>query len=581
MQLKHKLYACMAISVFAVCCTIAFNSVKASNTVGDGVFLRNDKLVIPINCKENSEYIITGYNSKKEIIAVNSHKTAKVTNTEIVVDMIRDLDYLACYEYRPTGEIKKIASATMDQINCCQMNSESEFYVECDIPIHHIGNLKMGSYDENGLFRESDLGYSSDIINTGNSMISVEVNYHLYKLNILTKDSHGAYKIKNIDANTYSFKENDCAFTVVKSDGSELTENDINTIRQRILVSTDVNIENNSSNEKSHFTKPFTLWGTTEKINNYEAWPYGNCWYDENDNTVNLVYSASSDHLSYIGKSAVYFRKIYENNNVSVATPVAVDKEYGYIMETALKLSDGSYGVYIKNKDEEALYLYKSIDQGNTWVSNKVNIALGDSITGVTLMPNNKLIGLLRTKNKTVKIVESYNGTDWSVVSGELNKNQYPLEGTFVQLSNNRVICIMRGALGQMPYRPESATYMVKSNDNGKTWSELIELEGIDASYNPVAALYHDEDKTVELLYGSRYAREDYCGSINHTIISEDDLWNADFSNTEEERLYKAPSSRDFGYFAMAETKSGAIKAFFYSGRDGYANIYCMIKPGR
>ena len=42
--------------------------------------------------------------------------------------------------------------------------------------------------------------------------------------------------------------------------------------------------------------------------------------------------------------------------------------------------------------------------------------------------------------------------------------------------------------------------------DNGTTWENKIELD-IEASYNNVALLYHEDIKAVEMVYASRYKK--------------------------------------------------------------------------
>lgn len=341
------------------------------------------------------------------------------------------------------------------------------------------------------------------------------------------------------------------------------------------------------------FTESKKAWPKRSKNGRYEAWPYGNVFYDESIDKVCLVYNSKSTHTSTDGK--VYFRSKSDFGKMSNAILVAsatldADTTYpGRRCHGAGIDKDGNYLALILHhghlpsaSGDGLLWIYKSTDKGNTWSKSKAIVDGSELLTGECgscyKLKNGRLLSFARlspSPSSGCKIIYSdNNGESWNGYKLNTGSAKEPLEGMFIELSDSSIYCIVRGTLFTGRFDVYENTYITHSNDGGVSWTPLEKLENIDMTLNNGCLIYHEDIKAIEMIYGSRFIKADGKGSLYQRIFTEAQLKKHDLGT--ENRIGQGASSSDFGYVGGCKSKQGVVNLFYYNGDDSDTDIYNM-----
>ena len=333
------------------------------------------------------------------------------------------------------------------------------------------------------------------------------------------------------------------------------------------------------------FSSPVRAWPESDKNGNYEAWTFGTVWYDGRDDNVCLVYNSRKSHTGKDG--GVYFRTKKDYGPLSVAIPVALSDEiYGKRAHCAGMCPNGDYLViavhHFDGLSDGDPYVYRSADRGKNWLNEGKLLINGvfrqtGKLTSLFTTSKGRLLAFNRVSpGNDIEIAFSDdNGRSWK--SSPLNKGSapVPMEGSFVELSDGTVVCVIRGNFYTGDFTVKQDTYFTKSRDNGCTWSVPEKLNDIDASFNGVAMVYHDDVKAVEMIYGSRFVSDDGKGSIYRRIVDEKSFAQGKLGR--ELKIGSGSGDQNFGYFGACKSKNNVINVFFYDGNHEKTDIYNMV----
>lgn len=373
------------------------------------------------------------------------------------------------------------------------------------------------------------------------------------------------------------------------------TDTKIDTRVSEITSQLDKNKNNiNYSLPITKFTESKKAWQEKSKNGRYEAWPYGNVFYDESTDKVCLVYNSKSTHTSTDGK--VYFRSKSDFGEMSEAILIAsatldsdttypgrrchgagIDKDGNYL---ALVLHHGHLS---SATGDGILWIYKSVDKGNTWSKSKAIVDGSNLLTGECgscyKLKNGRLLSFARlspSPSTGVKIIYSdNNGASWNGYKLNAGSAKEPLEGMFVELSDNSIYCIVRGTLYTGRFDVLENTYITHSNDGGLTWTSLEKLDNVDMTLNNGCLIYHEDIKAIEMIYASRLTQNDGKGSLYQRIFTEEQLKKHNLGV--ENRIGKGQSGSDFGYVGGCKSKHNVVNLFYYNGNYDDTSIYNMV----
>lgn len=320
--------------------------------------------------------------------------------------------------------------------------------------------------------------------------------------------------------------------------------------------------------QATKFSNPTRAWNKSKKNNVYESWAFTCSFYDDITDDICLVYTSKDYHTSLSSK--IYFRKKKDIGNFSDSILIAD----GYKVHCANKLNDGSYiciGIKTNNSFERGeAVIFKSTNKGESWQeigninSSPFSCSTWGEISGLFVAKNNSIFAYGRdgatNKNYILKSVD--NCSSWQTIE-VVNANSLSLlEGNFVELSDNTLCCVIRGGLLNPDFTKHISSYLITSTDNGNTWSNKIELD-IEASYNPIALLYHEDIKAVEVLYGSRLKENgNDNGSLYQAIAKEEEFKKGIIPY--KTKIAIGGIEGDFGYCELVKSKNNVINAFFY-----------------
>lgn len=325
----------------------------------------------------------------------------------------------------------------------------------------------------------------------------------------------------------------------------------------------------NITQQATKFNNPTRAWSKSKKLNVYEAWTFTNGFYDKETDEICLAYNSKKYHTSNTGK--VLFRKKKDVGEFN--EPVEICDGYkchacginalGEYMAICQDIT-GEHGF-----DGGMCYSFKSIDKGETWTNvgklNVTNVIINEvePITGMTLMRDGSLFCFVRTyENKSYILKSTDNGSSWIASDIVLPATNILLEGNFIELSDGTISCVVRGVLSGDNFTKHKPTYLINSFDKGSTWESKIELN-IEASYNNVALLYHEDIKAVEMLYASRLKENgNDNGSLYQAIAKEEDFKQGKI--THQTKIALGGIEGDFGYCELVKSKNNVVNAFFY-----------------
>lgn len=339
----------------------------------------------------------------------------------------------------------------------------------------------------------------------------------------------------------------------------ELLEVELGTLERELENKT-------ASLQAAQFSK--RLWDRSKKKNVYEAWPFGNAWYDKTTGKHCLIVDAKGSHTSTDGD--VYFTSKYDFGSFSEPVLVAQHTAtYGCRTHGSGINAKGEYLALVLHYDSSGggpLYVYKSADKGATWNSYELMIDGANPTSGETgscfLTKSGRLLSFNRltpSPSAGCKIIYSDDhGATWHGVSINNGTAPNPLEGSFIELSNGDIHCVVRGALGGT-----AGTYVTKSTDGGTSWTTLEQMDDIDALLNSVAFVHHKKAKKVEMLYASRKLQPNGLGSLYRRICTEAEF-ESGYYGEEVKIANGGANASDFGYVAASVSDKNVVNMYYY-----------------
>lgn len=166
-------------------------------------------------------------------------------------------------------------------------------------------------------------------------------------------------------------------------------------------------------------------------------------------------------------------------------------------------------------------------------------------------------------------------GASWSGTMIDNGTAPNPLEGSFIELSNGNIYCVVRGHLYTGNFTVLQKTYITKSTDGGTSWTPLMEMEDIDATFNGVALIHHAKSKKVEMLYASRLLQKNGCGSLYRRICTEEEF-EAGYYGEEVKIANGGSVGADFGYVAASVSNKNVVNMYYYI-TDNQAGGVCIM----
>jgi len=329
----------------------------------------------------------------------------------------------------------------------------------------------------------------------------------------------------------------------------------------------------NTETEIGHKSIGNRLWDAAYKKGKYEAWPFGNAWFDISTGKHCLIVNVKSTHTSTDGD--VYFTSKYDYGNFDPPVLVAQHTStYGCRCHGAGIDANGNYIALVLHYDSSnngKIYVYKSANKGVSWSASKMIIDGTDPTSGETGSCFLTKSGRLLTFNRLAPSPQSGcmiaysndNGTNWSGTTINNGTAPNPLEGSFIELSNGNIYCVVRGNLYTGDYTQLQKTYITKSTDGGITWTPLAEMDDIDATFNGVAFVHHVKAKKVEMIYASRLLNHNGVGTLYRRICTETEFEAGYYG--EEVKIGDGGSvGADFGYVATSISDKNVVNMYYY-----------------
>lgn len=315
----------------------------------------------------------------------------------------------------------------------------------------------------------------------------------------------------------------------------------------------------------------------------HNDWCLNNCFFDKDLDRVVLFYNARTTHEG--GYGVVKMRTINKDDPMDVSEssivcdPLDIDStytDYSYVTTACEILSDGTYMVIADlrkrsdNCGQYGVYVFKSTDKGKTWSRKIITFTDGTELTttsfGIYSLKQSDT-GRLHCCHYNSTGLLMYHSDDlgetWDKVQ-VTNNSGYPNNKVkwgagIAVLGNNKIIVYQRIAESTKPV----GLCITKSEDDGNTWSELVESKTLqDCSNTPPAVMVHDG--MVELCYGTRYVRSDEGHPrIYYTNCTINDAWN---DNYKQPKIigYGITGTQDFGYFGGCVDDNGNLHIFYY-----------------
>lgn len=262
-----------------------------------------------------------------------------------------------------------------------------------------------------------------------------------------------------------------------------------------------------------------------------------------------------------------------------VCNPLDIDSsytDYSFVTTACEILSDGSYIVIAdlrkssNNCGQYGVYIFKSTDKGETWTKALFTYADGTQLTttiygiyGLKQTDTGRLLCCHYSGTGLLMYHSDDLGETWDKVQ-VVNKSGYPDNKVkwgagIAVLGDNKIIVYQRIADSTKPI----GLCITKSDDDGATWSELVESKTLqDCANTPPAVIVHDG--MVEICYGTRYVRSsEGHPRIYYTNATLYDAWN---DNYRQPKIigYGITGTDNFGYFGGCADDNGNLHIFYY-----------------
>lgn len=338
------------------------------------------------------------------------------------------------------------------------------------------------------------------------------------------------------------------------------------------------------------YTQMGKAFSSTDGVNDNAAmWPHANIKYDETTDNFIILYNTNSGHD--IVKNSVLFRTKPANADAfSNPIIVASDKNnYSYKCQGSGIAANGAYVAIIAQFNwggsyiPVAIWVYRSLDKGATWSrtqmldasnGNEAILAYNGDASGFLLTQSGRILTFANHPT-TVEARIYYsddNGTTWrkSTIVGNPTDVTEP---AWCDLGGGKLVCYARAAVRYGGFNQIIPAKVMKSIDNGLTWSAPVDSVSIPNMTLGNGELLPDyENKTVEFVYHSRYTDADNFCSLYRSCATFDDAFNDKMQKPErigKMVAYTAylTSTGDSGYVGAAKDKNGNIFGMFYTGQ--------------
>lgn len=316
----------------------------------------------------------------------------------------------------------------------------------------------------------------------------------------------------------------------------------------------------------------------------YTAWPYGCTFVDVIDGVeyVMQAYTAGSGHVATDKK--IFFRRMnYSGDGVfaNYGARVAIDAVNSTMTVHACgKLQNGDYlAIARKGEPATATYVYKSVDKGLTWTNLGQMYADGSIVNprecGQIFVTNSgAVLTAYGSYSGSAFVTRSTdNGATWSngsAISVAATPGALPLEGSFIQLPDGKIVSIWRYTISS-DFSVKHKALISVSIDDGMTWSAMQFTNIPDMNNNNASMIYHELDDIIEIIYCSRYVYPDGFSSLYQAFSTPSDIFNGQFFGVR--RIPIGSGTRDFGYPSAVKMQDGTVICQFYNGNDYRTDI--------
>lgn len=338
----------------------------------------------------------------------------------------------------------------------------------------------------------------------------------------------------------------------------------------------------------------YTLMGKAFSSNdgvndNAAMWPHANIKYDETTDNFIILYNTNAGHD--IVRNSVLFRTKPANADAfSNPVIVASDKNnYSYKCQGSGIAANGDYVAIIAQFNwggsyiPVAIWVYRSTDKGATWSRTQMLdasngddaiLAFNGDATGFLLTQSGRILTFANhpTTVETRIYYSDDNGTTWrkSTIAGNPTDVTEP---AWCDLGGGKLICYARAAVRYGGINQIIPAKIMKSTDNGLSWSAPVDSVSIPNMTLANGELLPDyENRTVEFVFHSRYTDADNFCSLYRSCATFDDAFNDRMQKPERIGKMVAytsylTSTGDSGYVGAAKDKNGNIFGMFYTGQ--------------
>lgn len=276
---------------------------------------------------------------------------------------------------------------------------------------------------------------------------------------------------------------------------------------------------------------------------NYEAW--SKAMYDYEKRITLIAYASGVDHAYVnkdikicIEKDGLYTVKTVANGDSTISLkPICIYKKNGIytIFATYAEGMVDSVKKVIK---------YTSNDL-ETWSATEISFPFQDIEGSINIDNVSEVNGRLftnltyYTNNRSFVCYSDDDGDNWEIVELDYD-GAAPCEMIYFEVQNKIVMLARKGIPNETDKQP---LYISFSDDNGETWSELENTNGItDANASNLSAIRFG-DNSMLIVYGSRHSGT---AGIYCSVTKYEDVLSNNFA--EPTKLIDGLSNGNFGY---------------------------------
>ena len=294
----------------------------------------------------------------------------------------------------------------------------------------------------------------------------------------------------------------------------------------------------------------------------YCGWPFNNVQYDPDLNAVVFLINAytahgenASGHL-YMGKMDLQTCAV---SIEEIGNPTTLGHGF-YTMGFCIN-DNGEY-LYI---DAQSQTLGKSTDKGETWTETSVS-SYNSWPEAITQLSNGRYLFWGDGSTKGVWYSDD-NCATWT----RATMNNAKFEGSFLELTNGKVMCFMRKSTNGTTDGTWNGTKRVEpvvlsvSNDYGATWSDATDSETLlQGCANVATAFYHEDEGLIEVFTSPRYPFGDTMGAVFQYIAKVEDALEDRFGTPKVVKYSDAHAYADFGHVGGCKDGNSDLHLMYY-----------------